>query len=308
MNQRPRDPNSVPTIAERRRLLEANAAAARFFRRELLRATDGWVGEYLRRGGAGDLLETGSAWAVGHAPDARSRLVDHLRSRGFDLETVRRAGLGLLNPEGRTVDRFRDQLMLPARNDGLEAVGFVGVRRGVEAPYYSTSPATQVHRRSATILGVAEQLDLLSEGAAPVLVNDPLDAIAIEQVSRRSMCRWAGIPLCDSLLSAGQARILGTHAATDTAIVLLKDDTAGQRAAVGFLDDLTRFFPRVWAVELPNGQSARTLYSSGDGLQRLHDALMCARPLSDYRRARTPRRPRSLSTAEPPLSDETPSL
>lgn len=266
------------------------------------------VGAYLRTGGAGELLDSGSGWAAGYAPDARSRLADHLRTRGFNLESVTKAGLGLLSPERRTIDRFRDQLMLPARNDRLETVGFVGIHRGADGPYYVTSPATQVHRRSSSLIDVAEQLDLLSEGAAPVLVNDPLDAVAIEQVSRRSMCRWAGIPLCDSLLSAGQARILGTHAATDTAIVLLKDDTAGQRAAVGFLDDLTRFFPRVWAVELPDGQSARTLYSSGDGLQRLHDALMCARPLSDYRRARRLARPRSLSTVEPTLPDETPSL
>ncbi|WP_165555953.1 hypothetical protein [Kribbella pittospori] len=290
-------------------MIEVNSAAARFFRRELLRATDGWGREYLTRGGAGELLDPGSGWAVGQAPDARSRLVDHLRAKGLELDSVRRAGLGLLNPEGRTVDRFRDQVMFPARNDRLETVGFVGVRSGVGAPYYATSPATQVHRRSACLIGVTEQLDLLSEGAAPVLVNDPLDAIAIEQLSRRTMCRWAGIPLCDSLLSAGQARILGQHAATDTAIVVLADDKAGQRAAVGFLDDLTRYFPRVWAVELPDGHSARALYGSPDGLQRLHDALMMTRPLSDYLGHRKRMRPSvSLPDAHLSPSDETPSL
>jgi hypothetical protein len=47
-------------------------------------------------------------------------------------------------------------------------------------------------------VGVAEQLDLLSEGAVPLLVNDPLDALAIERISRLAIGRWAGIPQCDT--------------------------------------------------------------------------------------------------------------
>lgn len=194
MNWRAPDANSVPTIAERRRLLEVHRAATRFFRRELLRSTKGWAAEYLIRGGARALLTSESTWTVGYAPDSRSGLVDHLRARGFEMETVRNAGLGLLSPEGRMVDRFRDQVMFPSWNDHLEAVGYFGVRRGAEA-YYVASPATQIHRRSNALLGVAEQHDLLSKGAAPVLVNDPLDAVAIERISRLSVGRWAGIPL-----------------------------------------------------------------------------------------------------------------
>lgn len=196
--------------------------------------------------------------------------------------------------------------MFPTRNDRLETVGFVGVRRA-EAPYYAASPATQVHRRSDSLVGVAEQLDLLSEGAAPVLVNDPVDAVAIERISRLTVGRWAGIPLCDALLSAGQAGILGRYAATDEAIVVLADDTAGQRAAVGFLDDLSRFFPRVWAVELPAGFSPSRLSIADDGLQRLHDALLITRPLSDYRRPRRQLRPSApVPAVESSTPDETP--
>jgi hypothetical protein len=207
--------------------------------------------------------------------------------------------LGLLDPEGRTVDRFRDRVMFPARNDRLQTVGFVSVR-GVAPPYYVTSPATQVHRRSNSLVGVAEQLDLLSEGAAPVLVNNPLDAVAIERVSRLTAGRWAGIPLCDSLLSVGQAGILGRYAATDTAIVVVTDDRAAQRAAVGLLGDLSRFFTRVWAVELPAGQTASTLAAAPNGAQRLHDTLLVTRPLADYRQYRRQRR------SSAPIADLTP--
>jgi DNA primase len=293
-------------VAERRRLLEVHRAATRFFRRELLR-TGKWPAEYLESGGARELLTTASTWTVGYAPDSRSRLVDHLRAQGFGMATVQNAGLGLLNPEGRMIDRFRDLVMFPSWNDRLETVGYFGVRRG-PTPYYVSSPATQIHRRSNALVGVAEQHDLLTEGAAPVLVNDPLDVVAIERISRLSVGRWAGIPLCDTLLSSEQARILGRYAATDTAIVVLADDAQGQRAAVGFLDDLSRFFTRVWAVQLPSGQTPSTLITSQEGRQRLHDILLISRPLSDYRLPRKRRRPPiRMPAAEPIQPDHSPS-
>ncbi|MFI5734980.1 hypothetical protein ACIA49_33015 [Kribbella sp. NPDC051587] len=268
------------------RLIEVNAAAARFYRRELKCDKKTWVRDFLMRGGVPELLAPDSHWALGFAPDARSRLVDHLRSQGFSLATVRDSGLGLLDADGRTVDRFRDQLMLPARNDRLQVTGFVGVRTGERAPYYAASPATAVHGRSASLIGVAEQFDLLDGEAQPILVNDPLDAFVIERLSRLGGGRWVGIPLCDSLLSADQARILGSYTAADTVIVLVTGKRAAQRVLADCYRDLTGFFRRVQAVELPSGNTPARLALAPGGLQRLHDALLRTRPLIDYRPSR----------------------
>ncbi|WP_442913233.1 hypothetical protein [Kribbella sp. CA-293567] len=73
------------------------------------------------------MLSEESNWSVGYAPDSRSRLVDHLRSCGFDFRTAVRAGLARSSAAGHPVDLFRDQLMLLARDDRMDAVGFVGV-------------------------------------------------------------------------------------------------------------------------------------------------------------------------------------
>ena len=88
---------------------------------------------------------------------------------------------------------------------------------------------------------------------------------------------------CDTLLSAEQARILGRYAATDTAIVVLANDQEGQRAAVAFLDDLSRFFTRVRAVELPAGQSASTLSTNEEGRQRARSAILPAPSATPHR-------------------------
>lgn len=118
-------------------------------------------------------------------------MVDHTRLQGFEADSVRNAGLGLLSRRGRLLDQFRDQLMFQARNERLEPVGFVGMALPVQ---YAPSPATRVHRSSGGLVGIAEQLDLLSEGAAPVLVDYPLDAIAIARISRLTMARRAVDP------------------------------------------------------------------------------------------------------------------
>jgi len=75
------------SLEERRRLLEANVAAARFFRQELLRATGGWPVEYLRAAGVEAVMAVGSAWSVGYAPEAPWAMVDHLRAQGFGFGT-----------------------------------------------------------------------------------------------------------------------------------------------------------------------------------------------------------------------------
>ncbi|MFK4087524.1 hypothetical protein ACI2LF_25670 [Kribbella sp. NPDC020789] len=272
------------------RLIEVNAAAARFYRRELMRDKKTWVRDYLVRGGVTELLASDSHWLVGYAPDARSRLVDHLRSQGFSLATVREAGLGLLDADGRTVDRFRDQLMLPARNDRLQVTGFVGLRSGQRAPYYAASPTTAVHRRSASLLGVAEQLDLLDGEAQPVLVNHPLDAFAVERLSRLGGGRWVGIPLCDTLLSAEQARILASYTTGDTVVVLVTGKRMAQQVLADCYRDLAAFFRRVQAVELPRGHTPARIALTPGGLQRLHEALLLTRPLVDYRPSHGPAR------------------
>jgi len=59
------DPGFAVSLEERRRLLEANVAATRFFRRELLRATNSWPVQYLESSGAKAVLSESSAWKVG---------------------------------------------------------------------------------------------------------------------------------------------------------------------------------------------------------------------------------------------------
>ena len=292
------DPGFKVSFEERRRLSEANLAASRFFRRELLRATNGWPLQYLKSWGAEEVLSTESEWKIGYAPNTWTSMVDHLRGQGFGYGTLVGAGLVTWTEDGDAVDRYRDQLMLVARDQRLSPVGFVGI--GPDGQARSLSPVTAIHRPSNVLVGVEEQLKLLGNGAIPVIVDNPMDAIAISEVSRRSSGQWAGIPVCDSGLSTAQARMLRRFSATDKVIVALTGDEARRNQTAGYLLDLAFFFDRVRAVGFPAGHTPATLVQSVDGPGHLQDVLSTARPLMTYRTSASSRIASQALDPDPP--------
>lgn len=287
MNAVSSDSESVLISGERQRLMVAHLVASRFFRRELLRANVGWPIEQLEARGAGEVLSTEATWKVGYAPDSYTRLTDHLREKGFDFRTLIRAGLTEWTEVGTAVDVFRDQLMVLARDERLDPVGFVGIGQGTK-PAFAASPTTLIHRPSNALVGIEEQLDILTDGAFVVVVNDPLDAMAIENLGRMAGERWAGVPLCGSQMSSAQAKTLYRYTVTDTVIVALDGDQSWRRTAVAALPDLSYFYKRVRAVEIPQGHTPSSLLQIEDGPQRLYDAMVATRPLEDYKPRRQP--------------------
>ncbi|WP_328522673.1 hypothetical protein [Kribbella sp. NBC_00359] len=303
MNAVSSDSDNVLISGERQRMMVAHLAATMFFRKELLRANVGWPIEQLKGRGAREVLSTESTWKIGYAPDSYTRLTDHLREKGFDFRTLIRAGLAEWSQEGHAVDVFRDQLMVLARDERLDPVGFVAIGQGAKPPF-AASPTTLIHRPSNALVGIEEQLDILTDGAFVVVVNDPLDAMAVENLGRKAGERWAGIPLCGSQMSPAQAKTLYRYTVTDTVVVALDADPEWRRTAIASLPDLSYFYKRVRAVEIPDGHTPSSLLQIEDGAQRLYDAMVSTRPLEDYK----PRRQHMPELDEPSLSQSGPSL
>ncbi|MEV6273336.1 hypothetical protein AB0L64_39635 [Kribbella sp. NPDC051936] len=261
--------------------MEANAAAARYFRWELLRATDGWPLEYLKAHGAESVLSTDSSWMVGYAPRTWSNLVDHLHKQGFGYGTLARAGLLTWNEHGDAVDQHRDKLMLIAHDRRLSPVGFVGI--GSDGVARTASGLTAIHRPSNVLVGTAEQLDLLAGGAVPVIVDEPVDAIAISNVSMQTGGLWAGIPVCGGGLSTAQASMLRQFSTSDRVVVVLAGSEKERNQSAAYLLDLAFFFDRVRAVALPQGESLAGMAQKDSGAVRVNELLLRSRPLMTYR-------------------------
>jgi DNA primase len=235
----------------REELVRAHEDAARFFRERL---ADSWVPSYLTARGFGpDVL---ARWQAGYAPAGWSELVGHLRRIGYRDEVIETAGLARRSPRGTLIDTFRDRAVLPIRSAGGTVVAFIGraaPHAGAGVPKYLNSPGTGLYDKSEVMVGLWEARKALASGARPVIVEGPLDAMAVTGAGGG---RYAGAAPCGTALSAQHLAALDAVADLGAAGVLVAfdGDEAGRHAAVRVYHQLTQFTSEVAAVVLPPGQ------------------------------------------------------
>lgn len=275
------DPGFVRTKEERRLAQEAITEAAKYFRRELLRATGDWPTRFLKDRGLENAAAPGATWKVGYAPDSYSRLTDYLQRVGFGFATLIRAGLMRWTDEGAPIDRHRDRIMFVSRNEHMEPVGFVGIDR--DGRVESLTPESTAPHPSSGLVGLQEQIDLFGVGATPVVVDSPTDAMAIEELSRSTAKEYVGIPLCESPMTTAQMRMLVRYSETDRVIVMVSPEVEGRQRTTNAALDLPLFFDRVDALPLPRGNAMSSLAHSPRERLTLQTYLALARPLTGHR-------------------------
>jgi DNA primase catalytic core len=277
-------PVSEPDVPRRERLVAANAGAAEFF---FAQYPTSWAPGYLEQRIGTAMLDDRSG-RVGYAPPGWTRLTDELRRQGFTDEEVLTSGVGVRASSGRIVDRFRDRLMFPIRertDDGVEVVGFVGRRSPADDnaadarnPKYLNTPQTSLYSKGEHLLGLAENTDLLRRGGLAVLVEGPLDALAVDHAAQDTM---AGLAPLGTAFTDTQAAQIRAHlgAESDRIVVAADNDPAGQKAARSAYQLLTahRLDPR-WATLPPGLDPAQTAELHGPAA--LVDLLATAQPMA----------------------------
>jgi DNA primase len=259
-------------------LVRANQDAAQFFQERL---SGSWVPGYLAaRGFDPDVL---ARWQAGYAPAGWSELVDHLRQLGHSDELIEAAGLGRRSPRGTLVDLFRDRAMLPIRSAGGTVVGFIGRASqdaGAGVPKYLNSPGTALYDKSAVLFGLWEAREALASGARPVIVEGPLDVVAVTGAAGG---RYAGVAPCGTALTAQHLAVLdaGVDLGTLGIIVAFDGDEAGRHAAARAYHLLIQFTSEVASVILPPGQDPAQVLGD-QGAEALAASISeRVRPLAD---------------------------
>jgi DNA primase catalytic core len=209
----------------RARMLEINEITQTFFE---CRFTDSWGRDYLT-GRFGIDLAGHEHFRPGQAPAGWTNLVDHLRHRGVSDAEMLATGVATTASTSRLIDRFRDRVMFPVVHNG-DVLGFVGRRRpdltdaDNGGPKYLNTADTPLFHKGAQLYGVVDEL--LAEGAVPVIVEGPMDAIA---VTLASAGRYLGVAPLGTSLTDEQASQLGGIGRDP--IVATDADLAGQVAA-----------------------------------------------------------------------------
>ncbi|MBR5070848.1 MAG: DNA primase, partial [Oscillospiraceae bacterium] len=95
----------------KKRILEANRTAARFFFSQLNTEQGKKARIYLRDRGLED--RTIAKYGIGYAPDTWDSLKKHLNEKGFTNDEIVDAGLCSRTQKGNVVDFFRERVMFP---------------------------------------------------------------------------------------------------------------------------------------------------------------------------------------------------
>ena len=252
--------------------------AAQFFRGQM---PGSWVPEYLGRRGLTAAVQ--DTWQAGYAPAEWDALTRHLRAAGYPETLIEAAGLARWSRRGTLIDTFRDRAMLPIRAADGTIVAFIG-RAGEHAdsgtPKYLNSPATSHYTKSEILFGLWEACAALTSGARPVIVEGPLDAIAITNAGHG---RHIGVAPCGTALTAQQAAALASTAdLRATGVTVAFDpDQAGRRAAVRAYRLLVPHTEKLAAATFPAGQDPAQIltYSGPTALAEILSSEI--RPLPD---------------------------
>ncbi|MGI5325045.1 toprim domain-containing protein [Actinomadura nitritigenes] len=256
-------------------LLAAIEEAHRFF---IAKLHGSWGASYLA--GRGFSPEIQERWQVGHALRGHQDLVQYLRQRGHSDEAIVASGLAKLGRGGDLTDVFHDRVLLPFRNDDGAVVGFVGRRQdGLPGPKYLNTLDTVLFHKRELLFGLWETSGRLAQGARPLLVEGPLDAIAVNTVMPEA---YAAVATCGTAISPAHLNALNrrTDLSTSGLVLGLDGDPGGRAGAVRAWRHLSNVTGPVETARLPADRDPADLLDS-PGDTDVRAALRSVVPLAD---------------------------
>lgn len=262
----PRLPKPVRLVVQDSEAVRVQLAVARFFAAQ---RQGSWVPGYLTGRGFSEAVQ--QRWGIGYVPASWTALVSHLRELGHGEDVLEESALAKRAANGTLISVFRDRAMFPVRSAGGTVLGFTGRARD-GAPKYLNSKQTSLYRKGEVLFGLCEGRQALADGARTVIVERPLDAIAVTEASGG---RYVGVAPCGTALTASQAGLLSA------VVVAFDGDEAGQRAAVRAWDLLGDRAGESSVADFPAGHDPASLMLSqgSDGLLKVLDENQ--RPLAD---------------------------
>ena len=260
-----------PSGVARERLLELNQQAAAFFTAAY---RSSWAPAYLTDRLDTDLIGD-ERFTIGYAPAGWTGLTDHLRGLGASDDELVAAGLGSHASTGRVIDRFRDRIVFAIRN-GDDIHGWIGRRNpthdgdgGHAVPKYLNTAETDLFTKGNELYGLTEGGAALARGATPVLVEGPLDALAVTVAGEGAFVGIAPLGVAFTDAQADRLRPLISDGRPQT-IVATDADRAGQLAAERIFWQLTERGADPHHLAVPIGKDpAELLQTTGpDALRR----------------------------------------
>ena len=202
----------------RRRILEMNREAARFYHSVLL-SPEGKVG-YDYYIGRALSAATINHFGLGFAPNQWDALLKHMRAKGYQPAELVDAGLARKGQKGY-YDNFRNRVMTPIIDVRGNVIAFGGRVLDDSKPKYINTGDTLVYKKTNELFALNFAKD--SKEDALILCEGYMDVIAMHQAGFTN-----AVAGCGTALTTEQVRLISRYAKE---VILTYDaDEAGQRA------------------------------------------------------------------------------
>lgn len=217
--QMPTDGFDDSISKRRRRIYEANRAAAKYFHSVLMSEEGSKALEYYRT--RKFTLHTIRKFGLGYAPDKWDGLLKHLRSQGFSLTELYEAGLVRKGQKNNYYDFFRNRVMTPIIDVRGNVVAFGGRVLDDSKPKYINTNDTLAYKKTNEVFGLNFAKD--SGKSEIILCEGYMDVIAMNQAGFTNCV--AG---CGTALTNEQVHLISRYA--NEVVLAYDNDEAGRKA------------------------------------------------------------------------------
>jgi DNA primase len=231
--ERPLSPAQKKKISEKESLLDINRRAMEFYHQALNADGPGQAArDYLDKRGISQ--KTIDDFKLGYAREGWDYLLNFFKNQRVSSSLLEKSGLVLpkKNKNGY-YDRFRNRIMFPIFDAGMQVVGFGGRVLDDSLPKYLNSPETVVYNKRRSLYGIQRAKDKCRSADSVFIVEGYLDVIALHQHGIENTVATLG-----TALTPDHVRMLTRFAGN---MVLVYDsDEAGIRSAKRCIDTFWR--------------------------------------------------------------------
>ncbi len=182
---------------KKKRLLEANELAAKYYQQSLLKNQHALEYVFKTRGFSKGIVQD---FRLGYAPDDGEVLTRILLNKGFNKKELSDAGL--TNRYGS--DLFRGRMTVPLMDPSGQVIGFTGriLVDDPKAPKYLNTPQTLLYDKSRHVFGLSQAKEAIRKNDASVIVEGNLDVVSSHQAGVKNVVASAGTAMTEYHLKA----------------------------------------------------------------------------------------------------------
>jgi DNA primase len=257
---------------EKEEIYQINEAAAVYFHNLLLNSPGAEKArQYVESRGFSS--KTVADFQLGFSLDSWEALKQYLKEKGYDENTMLKAGLIIEAENGKTHDRFRGKLMIPIHDSKGRTTGFGSRVLDDSLPKYVNSPQTPTFDKSSTLYAIDLAAAAIRKQDAAIIMEGYMDVITAHQNGITNVVACMGTAITETQVNT--LKKLSKHL-----LLALDADAAGEEAMLRTVGYENIVGAEMKVITLPEGKDPDDLIR--EDMELWNSLVETAVPLVDF--------------------------